>query len=134
MFGAKGKPQNRIDSLIGTGTTVEGDVNFIGGLRIDGKVKGNVVAFDDKPGMLVVSEQAVVEGEIRVHHVVINGAVVGPIHAAETLELQPKANVTGDVYYKTLEMQLGAVVQGRLVFEAQGHSDKVVKFKSASVE
>jgi cytoskeletal protein CcmA (bactofilin family) len=134
MFGAKNKPQNRIDSLIGTGTTVEGDVNFVGGLRIDGKVKGNVVAFDDKPGMLVVSEHAEVEGEIRVHHVVINGAVIGPIYAAESLELQPKANITGDVHYKSLEMQLGAVVQGRLMFEAEGRSDKVVKFKPTAVE
>jgi len=134
MFGAKSKPQNRIDSLIGAGTTVEGDVNFVGGLRIDGKVKGNVVAFDDKPGMLVVSEQAEVEGEIRVHHVVINGTVIGPIHAGESLELQPKAHVTGDVHYKTLEMQLGAVVQGRLAYETEGRSDKVVKFKPAAVE
>jgi cytoskeletal protein CcmA (bactofilin family) len=134
MFGAKSKPQNRIDSLIGAGTTVEGDVNFVGGLRVDGKVKGNVVAFDDKPGMLIVSEQAEVEGEIRVHHVVINGTVTGSIHAAESLELQAKAHVTGDVHYKTIEMHLGAVVQGSLVYEVEGHSDKVVKFKPAAVE
>lgn len=134
MFGAKSKPQNRIDSLIGAGTTVEGDVNFVGGLRIDGRVTGNVVAFDDKPGMLVVSEQAEIEGEIRVHHVVINGTVTGSIYAADSLELQPKAHITGDVHYKSLEMQLGAVVQGRLVYEAEGRSDKVVKFKPAAVE
>ena len=116
MFGGKStKPQNRIDSLIGEGTTVEGNVIFSGGLRIDGKVKGSVVAADDEPSTVVLSERARVEGEIRVSHAVVNGTVQGPVHAMEYVELQPKCNVTGDVHYRTLEIQLGAVVQGRLV-------------------
>ena len=80
MFGAKGsKPQNRIDCLIGAGTSIEGNVIFSGGLRVDGQVRGNIVTEEGKPGTLVVSEQARVEGEIRVPHVVINGTVVvGP--------------------------------------------------------
>jgi cytoskeletal protein CcmA (bactofilin family) len=137
MFGTKSsspgsKPQSRIDCLIGAGTRIEGNVSFSGGLRIDGEVRGNIVAEDGKPGTLVVSEQARVEGEIRVPHIVINGVVVGPIHSAEYVELQAKANVTGDVHYNTLEMQLGAVVQGRLVHEVQAQSDKVVQLKPAS--
>ena len=67
-------------------------------------------------------------------HVVINGTVTGPVHAAEYVELQPKANVTGDVHYKTLEMQLGAVVQGRLVYQNGAKSDKVVQFKPVSAD
>ena len=134
MFGAKSsKPQNRIDCLIGTGTRVEGNVVFSGGLRVDGQVRGNIVAEADKPGTLVVSEQAQVEGEIRVPHVVINGVVNGPVNSTEYVELQAKANVTGDVYYNTLEMQLGAVVEGRLVHETP-KSDKVVQFKPATGE
>ena len=130
MFGAKGnsKPQSRIDSLIGAGTRIEGDITFGGGLRVDGHVRGSVVAADGKSSTLVLSEQAQIEGEIRVSHVVINGTVTGPIHALEYLELQAKANVTGDVYYKTLEIQLGAVVQGRLVYEDESKSEKVVQF------
>lgn len=135
MFGEKNsKPQSRIDCLIGAGTTVEGNIEFTGGLRVDGKVRGNVRAAEGKPGTLVLSEQAQIEGEIHVSHVVINGTVIGPVYAVEYVELQPKANVTGDVHYKTLEMQLGAVVQGRLVFETDGKADKVVQFKSASSE
>ena len=130
MFGSKGntKPQSRIDCLIGAGTRIEGDISFSGGLRVDGHVRGRVVTADGKEGTLVLSEQAQIEGEIRVSHVVINGSVLGPIHATEYLELQAKANVTGDVYYKTLEIQLGAVVQGRLVYENEGKSEKVVQF------
>jgi len=135
MFGEKNsKPQSRIDCLIGAGTTVEGNIEFTGGLRVDGKVRGNVNAAEGKPGTLVLSEQAQIEGEIHVSHVVINGTVIGPVYAVEYVELQPKANVTGDVHYKTLEMQLGAVVQGRLVFETDGKAEKVVQFKSASAE
>lgn len=136
MFGNKGnnKPQNRIDCLIGAGTTIEGSITFVGGLRVDGRVRGDVISADGKPGTLVLSEQAQIEGEIRVSHVVINGTVVGPVHAAEYVELQAKANVTGDVYYKTMEIQLGAVVQGRLVYQNDGKSDKVVQFKPAAAE
>jgi cytoskeletal protein CcmA (bactofilin family) len=136
MFGKKGssKPQSRIDCLIGAGTTIEGDITFTGGLRVDGRVRGNVVATDGKSGTLVLSEQAQIEGEVRVSHVVINGTLVGPIHAAEYIELQSKANVTGDVYYKSLEMQLGAVLQGKLVFQSDSKSDKVVQFKPAAAD
>lgn len=135
MFGRKSsKPQNRIDCLIGAGTTIEGNVTFAGGLRVDGKVRGDVVAADGSAGTLVLSEDARIEGEIHVSHAVINGTVVGPVHAREYIELQPKANVTGDVHYKTLEIQLGAIVQGRLVYEAEARSEKVVPFKPASAD
>ncbi len=136
MFGSKGgsKPHNNIECLIGAGTTVEGNIIFAGGLRVDGRVRGDVIAAEGQPGTLVLSEQAQIEGEIRVSHVVINGTVIGPVHAAEYVELQPKANVTGDVHYRTLEIQLGAVVQGRLVYESDGKSEKVVQLKPGTSE
>ena len=133
MFGKKpSKPQNRIDCLIGVGTSIEGNINFSGGLRVDGHVRGNVVANGEDSSTLVLSEQARIEGEIRVSHVVINGNVIGPVHAGEYIELQSKSNVTGDVYYKTLEIQLGAVVQGRLVYQDGENAEKVLVFKPAT--
>jgi cytoskeletal protein CcmA (bactofilin family) len=132
MFSKSNKP-SPIDSLIGAGSTITGDVHFTGGLRIDGVVKGNIKAAGDKPGTLVLSEQAKVEGEIDVGHVVVNGTVAGPIRASEYLELMPKARVTGDVTYKTIEIHVGAIVMGRMVHvgEARG-SDKVIEFKPAA--
>jgi cytoskeletal protein CcmA (bactofilin family) len=121
-------PQKRIDSLIGAGTVVHGDINFTGGLRIDGEVHGNVVSANGEPSTLVISEQARVEGEIRVSHVVINGTVNGPVAANDYLELQPKSKVAGDVTYKTLEMHVGAVIQGRLNHAEPG-SASVVELK-----
>jgi len=126
------KPQNRIDSLIGVGTRIEGNVHFTGGLRIDGEVDGNVVA-TGKPSTLVLSEHARVKGEVTVTHLVVNGEIAGPVHVAEYLELQSKAKVTGDVHYKTLEIQLGAIVEGRLIHLAES-TEKVVAFKLSNAE
>jgi cytoskeletal protein CcmA (bactofilin family) len=131
MFGKSNKP-SPIDSLIGAGTTIEGNITFVGGLRIDGAVKGDVKATGNKPGTLVLSELSKVEGEIDVAHVVINGTVAGPIRATEYVELLPKARVTGDVAYKSIEVHVGAIVMGRLVYENPQKSDKVVEFKPAS--
>ena len=111
------KPQNRIDTLVGVDTRIQGDITFSGGLRVDGFIKGNVLAKGDTPCTLVLSENAKIEGKIQVSHVVINGTVLGPVHATEYVELQPKARVSGDVFYKTLEMHLGAIVEGKLVHE-----------------
>lgn len=134
MFRKKAsKPQSRIDSLIGAGTLIEGNVTFAGGLRVDGEIKGNVVASGDQPSTLVASEQARIDGEIHVSHLVVNGAINGPVHCAEFLELQARSRVKGDVYYNTLEMHLGAVVEGRLV-HASGVAEggKTVELKIAS--
>ena len=134
MFRKKAsKPQSRIDSLIGAGTIIEGNVTFTGGLRVDGEIKGTVVAAGDQPSTLVASEQARIDGEIHVSHLVVNGAINGPVHCAEFLELQARSRVKGDVYYNTLEMHLGAVVEGRLV-HASGAAEggKTVELKIAS--
>lgn len=131
MFGKKtSKPQGRIDSLIGAGTSVTGDVMFSGGLRVDGEIKGNVRGADGQPATLVISEHARVEGEVSVSHLVINGTVIGSVHSSDFLELQTRARVTGDVEYSTVEMHLGSVVQGRLVH--LGVSAKAVELKLAT--
>ena len=126
-------PQTRIDSLLGAGTVVSGDVTFAGGLRIDGKVNGSVIAAPGEPSTLVISEQAVVDGEIRVSHIVINGKVVGPVVADGHLELQPKALVVGDVTYRTLEMHVGAVLRGKLNHAEPGTAS-VVELKRAGAD
>ncbi len=124
-------PQKRLDSLIGAGTRVEGDVVFTGGLRIDGTINGNVATVDNLAGTLVISEQARVAGEVRVSHVVINGTVTGPVSANDYLELQAKARVHGDVHYRSLEMHVGAVVEGKLA-HVEPETAAIVELKRAS--
>ncbi|MFP5350696.1 MAG: polymer-forming cytoskeletal protein [Gammaproteobacteria bacterium] len=112
------KPCNTIDTLVGARTELKGDITFTGGLRIDGKLKGNITAKGDGNSTLVLSENAVVIDNVTVPHIITNGTIKGTVRAAERIELQPKAEVAGDLYYKVMEMASGAVVNGNLVREA----------------
>jgi cytoskeletal protein CcmA (bactofilin family) len=122
MFGRKKQPP--IKSLIAVGTDIRGDLVFTDGLRVDGQINGNLHALSDAPSLLVISEAATVRGEVRAGHVIINGAVQGPVFASELLELQPKARINGDVTYQALEMHQGATISGQLLPLAEGVSDK----------
>jgi cytoskeletal protein CcmA (bactofilin family) len=118
VFGKKdeNKPHGRIDSLIGAGTRVEGCIRFTGGLRVDGEVVGGIEAADGaSASTLVLSEHARVEGPVRVAHLVTNGTVVGAVTVSESLEMQSKARIVGDVEYAVVEMHQGAVIEGRLL-------------------
>ena len=108
---------NAVDTLIGRQTELLGDVRFSGGLHVDGKIKGKVIAAADKTAVLSVSESGSVEGDVRVPHIVLNGTVIGDVHASERLSLSVRARVTGNVYYKVIEMASGAAVNGQMVHE-----------------
>ncbi|MEO8020507.1 polymer-forming cytoskeletal protein [Polaromonas sp.] len=133
MFGKKTQPP--IKSLIAQGSCIEGNLKFTDGLRIDGEVIGDIRANEGSPSILVISESACVTGHIYADHVIINGRVMGPVHAAELLELQPKAKIQGDVAYKALEMHQGAVIFGQLRATNQEPSDKpLLKLAASNVE
>lgn len=91
---------------------------FSGGFHIDGKVKGNVLAHG-ATSLLTLSDQGVVEGEVRVPNVILNGTVIGDVYASERVELSSKANIIGNVYYNLIEMAMGAEVNGKLVHHAE---------------
>jgi cytoskeletal protein CcmA (bactofilin family) len=110
MFGKQKQPPIR--SLVGEGTVIQGELRFTEGLRIDGEVLGDVIAFGDGHSILVISEKARVVGKVKGGHVIINGVVHGPVHSTELLELQPKATIVGEVRYEVLEMHQGATIDG----------------------
>lgn len=121
LFGGSQPQKNAsttVDTLIGRQTEISGDVRFSGGLHVDGKIKGKVLAAGDKSAALSVSDSGAIEGDVRVPNVVLNGSVVGDVHASERLKMSSKARVTGNVYYKILEMEAGATVNGQLVHES----------------
>jgi len=131
MFGKKKSTTGPIESLIGQSTRIEGNIRFRGGLRIDGEVHGSVIAEEDGPSMLVLSEQARVIGEVRAASLVVNGSIQGPVQADESLELQPKARVRGEVRYRALEIHQGAQVDGVLIhLEADRPNLKLALAKS----
>ena len=130
MFGKKKQPP--IKSLIAQGTCIEGNLKFTDGLRIDGEVIGDIRAAEGSASILVISESACVTGQIYADHVIINGRVMGPVHASELLELQPKAKIVGDVSYKALEMHQGAVIFGQLRPTSQEIEEKPILKLAAS--
>ena len=104
-----------IDTLIGPDMTVRGDLEFSGGLYVEGRVIGKVLAVAGKPASLVLGESGSIEGEVHVPVVIVNGSLVGDVHASERIELAPKARVTGNLHYAVAEMSAGAQLTGRLV-------------------
>ena len=114
------KPAARIDTLIGRSATVQGDIEYSGGLHVDGRVLGNVRSQPGLPASLSVSEHAVIEGSVSVAHMVLNGTVNGDIVATERVALGAKARVRGNVSYGVIEMALGAEISGKLLPKAGG--------------
>jgi cytoskeletal protein CcmA (bactofilin family) len=123
MFGIGKKSSYAIDTVIGAQTRVEGDVSFSGGLHVDGVVKGNIVAEKGSDAVLTVSERGRIEGDVRVPNLVLNGAVEGDVHAGERVELASHAKVKGNVFYKLIEMAMGAEVNGNLVHHNDSRSE-----------
>src|SRR5690242_3240907 len=99
---ARSKPM-RVDTLIGEGTRIVGDVHFVGGFHIDGHVQGNVEALLDSDAMLSISDSGVVEGSVSAPNLILNGVVNGDIQAPRHVELGATARVAGNVYYGLIE-------------------------------
>jgi cytoskeletal protein CcmA (bactofilin family) len=114
MFSRDSRPP-QIDTLIGKGVRVEGDIDFLGGMHLDGAIAGNVRSNAAPGSTLSVSETGSIEGSVEVPNVILQGQVRGDIHAAERVVLGATARVEGDVYYGVIEMTLGAQIMGKLV-------------------
>lgn len=106
---------SRIDSLIGDGVVITGEVCFQGGLRLEGRVVGNVVTDAESSGVLVVGPLGVIEGDVRVTNLIIDGTIRGSIYAEKGVELGRTARVLGNIHYGALEMHSGAVFEGHMV-------------------
>lgn len=121
MFGSKKKKNfssARIDTLIGQGTVIDGDLVFSGGLHVDGKIIGNVMAQEGSDAMLILSEYGCIKGEVKVPNMVLNGEIIGDVFGSERVELAAKSRINGSVYYNLIEMAIGAEVNGGLVHES----------------
>ena len=121
MFKRKPKIESsEVETLIGAGTRVEGNLQIAGGMHLEGYVKGDVAGAPEAATWLSIAEQGTVEGLVDVPRVIVHGEVKGDIHARDKVELGPTARVSGNVGYGTIEMAAGAVIQGRLMALGQG--------------
>jgi cytoskeletal protein CcmA (bactofilin family) len=118
MFKRKPSKNPNIDTLIGAKTRINGDVEFSGGLHLDGYINGNVSGNPGTDASLSVSEQGGIEGSVTVPNVVLNGIVKGDIDAAERVELGEKARVLGNVRYAVIETAVGAQINGKMIHRA----------------
>ena len=116
MFGNNSKQKTgKIDTLVGSSTELNGDISYTGGLHVEGVIKGNVSSNGDDSSLLIVAVTGRIEGEVNVPNVSVNGTVIGDIHASQHVELAKNAKITGCIYYKVIEMEPGAEVNGQLV-------------------
>jgi cytoskeletal protein CcmA (bactofilin family) len=119
MFGKKKNATHiqvqKFSSLLSGGTTLTGDLEFDGGLKINGTIKGNVTHKKDSNGLLALSAEGRVEGNIRSYDALINGTVIGDLEVEHLLELHANARITGNISYRHLTMENGVSVDGRLI-------------------
>jgi cytoskeletal protein CcmA (bactofilin family) len=133
MFGVGKKSGSaRIDTIIGEHTHLQGDVHFTGGLHVDGRITGNVIAEPGSDAALTVSERGSIEGEVRVPNLALNGAVAGDVHVSERAELASHARVNGNLYYALIEMAMGAQVNGSLVYTGDAGSRRQAEEDAAT--
>jgi cytoskeletal protein CcmA (bactofilin family) len=126
FFKKANKIDNRIDTLVGADTRIEGDLYFSGGLRVDGVIRGNVAEQNGNPSTLIISEHGKIEGAVSAAKIVLNGKVTGTVKSSHFIELQTKARITGDLNYKSLEMHTGAVIEGKLVYLGDGEPEETL--------
>ena len=124
MFKPKPTKKAEIDTLIGAKTRINGDVEFAGGLHLDGYINGNVKG-ELGGGTLSVSEQGCIEGSVVVTNIVLNGLVKGDIEAGDRVEMGPKARVLGSVHYTTIETAVGAQINGKLIHRGKAEPGSV---------
>jgi cytoskeletal protein CcmA (bactofilin family) len=123
MFKQKQIKNAKIDTLIGANTRINGDVEFAGGLHVDGHINGNVKAQPEAGAFLSVSEQGCIEGSVVALNVLLNGIVKGDIEAGDRVELGSKARVLGNVQYAVIETAVGAQINGKLIHRANAQAD-----------
>lgn len=113
-------PEGQIDTLIGPQVVINGDFHFSGGLYVEGRIVGKLIAEEGQKAILTLAENGSVEGEIHAPVIVIHGRVDGDVFASERVEMGAKARVEGNVHYKVVEMAAGSVLSGRLLHVEAG--------------
>jgi len=116
MFNSKSKSEatesavpNGSASLIGSGTSLKGDITSNGDLRIDGTLVGNIIC----SSKVIIGANGVVEGDISGQQADIMGKVTGTIKVKELLQLKSNCAVNGNLYASKLQIEPAANFNGQ---------------------
>ncbi len=96
-------------TIIGAGTTITGNVQSNGDIRIDGVIKGNLEA----KAKIIIGASGLVEGDIDGKQADVLGTVTGKIKVTELLCLHGKAIVNGDIFAGNLQIETSATFNGK---------------------
>ncbi len=114
MFNRDSRPP-AVETLIGAAAKIHGDVDFSGGLHVDGHVFGAVRAYGDRESSVSVGDSGIIEQGVVATHVAVLGIVRGDVRATGKVALGPTARILGNVQYGTIESAAGAQISGKLV-------------------
>lgn len=109
-----------LNTIIGKGSKVQGNINVQNSLRIDGNITGNIQSTDT----VIVGKEGRVKGEIKAKDVLIAGAVRGQIFAANKVYLESKSIIEGDVKAGRLVVDEGASFDGQCTMKNDKRIDK----------
>ncbi len=116
MFGKKEhSAPKEIETIIGENTHFQGTIKSKGSIRIDGRLEGSIV----EASQVIVGQKGYVQGDITAHSVIIGGKVNGNVTAIESIEIQPGAQLLGDIHTSTLAIGEGAVFEGHCVMTSE---------------
>ena len=123
----------KIETWIGGNVTIVGDINFTGACSVDGSIEGNLHS-EDPDSTLILGETGHIIGNMNVASLYANGRIDGNVVASKKVELHPKARINGDLHYNSLEMAVGAGVNGKLLYEEMSGDVRVALLESAEVD
>ncbi len=115
-------------TLLGEGTTINGDISFSGMLILDGTITGSITG-SQNDDVLTISESGLIEGKINVANIVVNGKIKGDISSSGKVEVASKANIEGNVYYRTIEMNTGSRINGQLIYQDDKKNSKIANIE-----
>lgn len=103
-----GKKHPRLETIIGPGTTLRGELKSAGTVRVDGALEGNLNA-----EWVIIGEKGSIQGNVKSKGMIIGGKVKGNIRSDDLVEIKPKGEVSGEIYTTNLIIMEGAVFEGR---------------------
>jgi len=127
MIFKKKKKLGSIDTLIDKDNVIKGNYSYSGGIRLDGKIYGDLTVVEDSGGTLIMGEYSRIKGSVTVETAIIAGEVIGNVTCYDYLELQPTSIIKGNIEYNEIEIHAGAKINGELKQITKAQMNKVQK-------